>query len=443
MKVYLPNNFLPERKYIVSLLLGYLDLDVNLLVHEKNFYLIEHNNKQIFFYDYFFTNKNEREGYLNKKNLPQGFKFLDAGKFYPQKLPVLYGENKIISQDDRIIIYGDIFASAFFLLTRWEEKVIKEKDEHNRFPDSENFLKKHGLHYRPVVCEYITFLKNLMGFLGIYPSINQRYSALITHDVDIFERYDTFINFFKATVNDIRLRKSPSMALNGIYTYARKITGQGRDPYDTFDYLMDISEKYGLKSHFYFIPSLKTEPWAFYDYNNPKVVATVKHILERGHIIGLHGSYRGYNDEEIFVMELDRFRSTYGISPEEGRQHFLRFENPVTWRLWDQNGLRTDSTLGFSSDIGFRAGMCYPYRVFDVEARRILDLTEIPLIVMDGGIAKILQKPEQILNQISEIKQTVKTFNGSFVFLWHPNSFVLPPFDRLGKYYEEIIKILL
>ena len=68
-----------------------------------------------------------------------------------------------------------------------------------------------------------------------------------------------------------------------------------------------------------------------------------------------------------------------------GRQHYLRWENPETWRACEDAGLAHDSTLGFSAGSGFRTGACVDHPVFDLRARRALRLRERPLVVMDGG----------------------------------------------------------
>lgn len=442
MIIKIPNNFIPERKYIISTLLNYFkNINYEIQTHTNKYWLFEYNNHSIKFNDAFFPYN--KSSYLDEKFLPNKPIFLPANKFYPEKLPFLYGEAYFEQKENEIHIGADLFASAFFMLTRWEEIVIKQKDRHNRFPDKLNYSKKNNLHHRPLVCEYVIFLKNLLHFIGINTQINRKYELWITHDVDVPERYDNFITFLKTTTNDILKRKSLKMAINGTIQYTKKILAKAKDPYDNFDFIMKISEKYNQKSHFYFIPSLKKEPKAFYDYNKPEIKNLVKKIQQRGHIIGLHASYRSYNNAEIFKQEIQRFINAYNIIPTEGRQHFLRFVNPTTWQLWEQNGLKIDSTLGFYSDIGFRAGSCYPYRVFDVIERKTLNLIEMPLIVMDGAMALLYPQPSEFIKKLSQIKKIVQKFNGTFVFLWHTNSFVLPPFDKLGKYYEEIIKTII
>ncbi|WP_427365245.1 hypothetical protein [Candidatus Caldatribacterium saccharofermentans] len=110
-----------------------------------------------------------------------------------------------------------------------------------------------------------------------------------------------------------------------------------------------------------------------------------------------------------------------------GRQHYLRWENPVTWQIWDEVGLDYDATLGFADHVGFRCGTCREFPVFDLKARRALRLREIPLMVMDATLLEdryMGLKPEQALEQIEKLSNICHCFCGSFSLLWHNTSLV-------------------
>ena len=120
-------------------------------------------------------------------------------------------------------------------------------------------------------------------------------------------------------------------------------------------------------------------------------------------------------------------KTLQNISPQKilsGRQHFLRWKNPITWRFYEQVGLFYDFTLNFHEHEGFRCGTCYDYPVYDLIKRKKLNLREIPLIIMDGNL-KDYQKLslEEALNRALMLKQRVKKYNGLFTILWHNSSF--------------------
>ena len=71
----------------------------------------------------------------------------------------------------------DIFASSFFMLTRWEEYVNKIRDMHNRFPAYASLACKNNFLDRPIVNEYVEMLWNMLKFLGCKQEKKKRIST--------------------------------------------------------------------------------------------------------------------------------------------------------------------------------------------------------------------------------------------------------------------------
>ena len=69
-------------------------------------------------------------------------------------IPIIFG-NKILNiKNSKLIICGlDIFASIFFMISRWEEYVNLIRDNHARFPATESLAYNNGLLERAVVDE--------------------------------------------------------------------------------------------------------------------------------------------------------------------------------------------------------------------------------------------------------------------------------------------------
>ena len=102
----------------------------------------------------------------------------------------------------------------------------------------------------------------------------------------------------------------------------------------------------------------------------------------------------------------------------------MRFDIPKTWQIWEDNGMEWGSSMNYSGKDGFRCGICYPFSVFNILTQKKLSLKERPLIVMD--VNQLLQKnmcPEKMKKNIEKLNNTVKKYQGEFVFLWHNSSF--------------------
>jgi len=442
LTVFIPNKFRPEIEYTLDVLLGtFLGLKFEIKIHGNvNFDILLPNDNKLSIQNSFFNRFQNPDEYLLEINIPDKAQFTESEFGIDKNIPVIYGDLNFKVTKQEISCGPDIIASSFFMLSRWEEYAITEKNEHGNFPSQRSFAQKNNIHYRPLVNEYVELLWNMLVFLGFSEKRKKRnYTLKITHDVDQVARYDNIPKYLRALAGDIIHRKKPGMIFNTTSDYLKIKQGKINDPYDTFDYLMDISEKHNLKSHFYFIPSIKGETDFRYAINENKAIKAIQKIKERRHVIGIHPSFSTFKNKWHLKTEIDRLQNYY--SPiTEGRQHYLKFSNPDTWQDWEDVGLKSDSTLGYENDMGFRAGVCYPYPVFNILTRKKLDLIEEPLIVMEGALVQSHPELEDFKSELKQISETVKKYNGTFVFLWHNNNLYAHEWKIYGKHYENIIK---
>jgi hypothetical protein len=205
--------------------------------------------------------------------------------------------------------------------------------------------------------------------------------------------------------------------------------GHQNDPFNTFDWIMDQSEKTGIKSSFNIMSGGRTPMDFYYPIESPDILSLLEKVIDRGHEIGFHPSYKTATDGNLWQKEFERLKAfAKGHDIQGGRQHFLQFQVPITWRYWSENGLEYDSTLSFADHAGFRCGTCYEYPVFDLLRRRKLPLKERPLIVMDRTV---IDKPymnlgstPDALNFMMDLKKQCMQYDGDFVVLWHNQRFV-------------------
>ena len=200
------------------------------------------------------------------------------------------------------------------------------------------------------------------------------------------------------------------------------------DPFDTFDLLMDESERRGLGATFFFLAD-----GSIYSLDDPRIRKLLKRIHVRGHELGLHGGYETFRDPKRLKAELERLVAVCaeeGVRQHEwgGRQHFLRWENPTTWQAYEEAGLAYDATLGYSARPGFRAGTCREYPVFDLSSRQELRLRERPLVLMDTPTLDRIDDPEATIRRLREECERVR---GDFTVLWHNNWLVTGRQHRL------------
>jgi hypothetical protein len=334
-------------------------------------------------------------------------------------VPLLFG--------DAPLARADLFGAAFFLLTRWEETAIPDRDGRERFGAAHSVLQRDHLLRRPLVDEYVELL--WQALLRLWPSLRRpasEFEVLPSHDVDWTRERRPL---WKALAGAARRRNVPEIAARTRLAVAR------REPFDTFDWLMEQSERRGLRSAFYFIPERATELDGDYSLDDAAVRALLRRVHERGHEVGYHASYTTFRDPERTRLEWERLARVCeeeGIDQPRwgGRQHYLRWENPVTWRNWDEAGLDYDSTLTFHDAAGFRCGTCHEFPVFDVQQRRRLRLRERPLVAMENSLLDAPgATPDSVAESLAELREQCRRVGGTFTLLWH-NSRLFTRRDR-------------
>jgi hypothetical protein len=373
-------------------------------------------------------------------------------------VPVIYGRSSgsgyfIARHNDAIDLGLDIFGSAFFMLTRYEEACSVALDEFGRFPASASLAKRAGFLERPIVNEYLEILRVCLQALRPRLAHKPReYQFIVSHDVDrVFDtRGVAWPIVAKNAIGDITKRKDIALAAKRIYSKTISRGGDFRhEPSNTFDFIMDCSEKYGIRSAFYFIVHQGVDGYdGDYDMKMPRVRALLRHIHVRGHELGMHASYGSYDDAAQIAAEFSTLR---GIAEEEGvrqsvwggRQHYLRWVAGTTWQSWEDAGLDYDTTLTFPEEAGFRSGTCFEYPVFNLRSRTALQLRERPLVVMETSLfyeRYMSLSGSDALDAIARLSATCRRFGGSFTLLWHNDNLAQRKQKRLYRYALEEAK---
>ncbi len=450
IKIKIPNNNTNERKYILNIIFNeFLELDYEVVTGDTDDWIIElENTNKLIMEDHFFSKHPKDLEYLKLENIPSTINYQSKTKnpYIPEEdIPIIYGTSilEIKNKKQKNITCGiDIFASSFFMLTRWEEYVNKNRDKHDRFPAYESLAFKQKFLDRPIVNEYVEMLKNMLLELGLdQKPKTKNYQLYLTHDVDHIYKWNTPSKFLRHLVGDIVLRKSIKEFFLSIYNYTQMKLGRIKDPYDTFDYLMDISEKVGVKSYFFFMAEGLTNYDNNYKSNSSETLYLVSKIKQRGHYIGIHPSFNAYNNKEQLTKEKQELEKNFGISITFGREHFLRFEVPTTWQIWEDNNMEWDSTVGYADKEGFRCGVCYEYNVFNIHSRQKLELKEKPLIAMEASFTYQENiTPKLMEEKIIDLMDKVKKYNGEFVFLWHNSSLNTKEWRNYRNIYQRVLE---
>jgi peptidoglycan/xylan/chitin deacetylase (PgdA/CDA1 family) len=329
---------------------------------------------------------------------------------------------------------GDEIAEAFFHLARVEERA-GPRDQHGRYPASASCLDPLD-----------PPLERLRKRLGVDPPRwgGAKFAVALTHDVDTPWRW-TAIGVRGAAA---RL-KSHALAGRGraALREARALSSvpvhrlRRTDPNWSFERVLSIERERGAGSTFFVMAGHRhaadgASPET-YERLRPRLVETLR---AGGAEIGLHGSYTSAEDPERLRAEKDALEELAG--PVEGQRfHYLRVDPHSNLRTLDELGFDYDSSLGFSGAIGFRAGIAHPFRPWDFERERPLDLVEIPLAAMDATFEEryLNLSAREAEPHLMRLLEGATERGGGFSILWHTDRFDPASSQRWDRLYERLI----
>jgi hypothetical protein len=367
-----------------------------------------------------------------------------------KKIPILYGNAGLVKNKEGYHLNLDIFGSAFFMLSRYEELVTPERDEHERFPASASIILKENFIERPIVDEYVEILWACISRL--WPSQKRRKikpQRFVSCDVDypFDDTVESTPKFFRHLAGDLLKRRAPLSACRRIVRFiCNKLGNYTFDENYTFEWYMNVCEKEGLRVAFYFIPTSVEEGNGCYELKDRKIIELLKKIDGCGHEIGVHGSYQTFRDLDKTVAQkkiLDSALKLAGIKQvvRGNRQHYLRWDSAVTPELLDEAGFEYDSSGAFADHTGFRFGTAQEFSMWGWQSHKKLKLKQRPLVVMECSI--ILDKymglgaRKEAYDYIHKLEQCTQHFGGNFTLLWH-NSFLYE--KKYKKLFVSILK---
>jgi peptidoglycan/xylan/chitin deacetylase (PgdA/CDA1 family) len=445
-----PPTYRAERRYIHDVLLtGFLGLEYQARVEMRSDVRVslqgDASGKELILADVLFqTPEDEWLALASLPNQPLDLwrvseDLVDA-KLVSPRIPIIYGArlpggSYYEASRSKATLGVDILGSAFFMLTRYEEVVRLDRDARERFPAEASLAYQEAFLDRPIVNEYLEVL--WWALKCLWPDLRRKRRAFrvcLSHDVDRPHCTKSLPRTLKGVVDDVVRRKYPVVAKRRVRSFARVRRGDlAADLCNTFGFIMDLSEEYGLRSSFNFMTDRSAGIIdGNYSINEPYISNLLRRVSERGHEVGIHPSYNTFRSPERVRHEfkvLLKVAETEDIVQREwgGRQHYLRWEAPTTWQAWENSGLDYDATLGFADRIGFRCGVCYEYQVFNLRTSAVLRLREQPLIVMEGSALDKRYMSltfEQARREIVRLKHRCKLFDGDFTLLWHNHQLV-------------------
>ena len=208
-----------------------------------------------------------------------------------------------------------------------------------------------------------------------------------------------------------------------IYSILRVIFGIKADSFDTYQFIKDLHQEYGISPAYFMLLSERLTSIDRNHHPSSKHYRSLIQSLSEDAVMGIHPSYHSHKDENIFRQEVDMLQEITGKNITASRQHFLIMTMPDTYRRLLKAGINDDYTMGFADRTGYRAGTGHTFFWYDIAHETATHLRIHPFIAMDATMKNYQElSPEQASEKIREYIGTAKKNNSPFTILWHNSS---------------------
>jgi hypothetical protein len=402
--------------------------------NEKNYnILIKSDSASKTFYSgtALFSKENLKYYEYGKENIP--FFFLS---FYDKLYDYQHDKNKVI-------INVDIFSSAFYFLSLWQEYYSKERDIHNRYCGKSSLQYEINMLDKPIVTIYFNIILSILSkYFGVKVKDNEIVLAL-SHDIDYIKKWSVGI-IYREIVQYFLLNKKEELLGKRVerLKHFLKAFFDKNDPYrNSFIKMVDYEIKNGIRSTYFLKSGITSKHDVSYSLKNKFLLKMVCKLKEKDFDIGLHPSYKAYNNEIIMKRELLKLQRAMDIDQLGVREHFLRYDVKSTPIIHSNLNFIYDSSLGYHDLEGYRTGYSFPHKLFDLKNNKALNIIEVPLIIMDSTLEYYRNLgPEKAKTVIQQMINRLKNYGGILTLLIHNTCYDDLDYKGWGILYEEIVK---
>lgn len=326
----------------------------------------------------------------------------------------------------------DILAATFYLVTRYEEYGVHEKDGYGRYHYEDSLAYKEKFLDFPLINFWVRHFAN---------ALHQRFSSLPvqtgafrfipTYDIDIAYSYK-----YKGFARNLGgFLKNPSSER------LRVLAGMTPDPFDCYGWLHHIHQQYDLLPIYFFLVAEKTGP---YDKNiSPHHEIMWKLVAQHAssYTIGLHPSWQSGDNRILLKKEKKQLESMCATGVTSSRQHYIRFNLPEGYQRLINAGISDDYSMGYGSVNGFRASVASSFYWYDLEKEKQTGLRIHPFCFMDANSCyEQCQDPQQTLEELIHYIRVCKEVRGTLISIWHNNFLgTATGFEGWQELYEKFI----
>lgn len=308
----------------------------------------------------------------------------------------------------------DVFSASFFLLSRYEEYLPHVKDSVGRFPVKESLAYQHKFLELPVV--------DLWAY-KLLDALKERFPNL-----EYEEKSYGFTSIINVTTSHAYKMRGLARTLGGLfldlgnfkfrYVWERisVLLGLRKDPYDNFYELVEIHKKFPIKTMFFFQFAKHSAHDKNISPNNNKFRYLIKSIADYS-IVSLSTSFLSSTNKDVLKEEKKQLANLIHRPINYSRLRYNRVNVPAAYRNLVETEFTDDFSMGYTHEIGFRAGTCTPFHFYDINMEVRQPLKVHPFALHDYALVNY-KKKDEVYEKMDRVYRMVKQVKGDFVMVF-------------------------
>lgn len=271
----------------------------------------------------------------------------------------------------------DIFAAAFYLITRYEEYLPHQTDHLGRYEPTQSLAYQGNFLKVPLVHLWMYTLSR-----GLNIDIPKKpLSIQPTYDIDIAYSYlhhpilKNTLGYFKDLMH---------LKLDKITERLEVLGGIQADPYDVYNWLLLLHDSLKVKPLYFFLATTKKNQLHKQVQLHSKGFQALVKQHAAFYTVGLHPSAAKTDSVAVWQKEKQTLESIVEAPITISRQHYLYLRFPDTYATLIEMGIQADYSMGYPQINGFRASYMHPFKWFNLSTNTVTNLTVHPFCYMDA-----------------------------------------------------------
>ena len=311
-------------------------------------------------------------------------------------------ELRIEKQGNTHVVRTDVIYNTFFYISRAEELLVGERDEHGRFLAKHSMLGQKNRLMIPLIDEYSRAMMKMLNIALPEPGFSHIY---LTHDIDTIAHYR-------------HLRGAIGGVLRG---QMKQVLAARRDihndPAYTFSWLVAQDKKVEGAERIYFVKDTlgKGNDYPQYDIAGADFAGLKRQLEDSGAQLGWHSSC--YDLASL----PNRLIALSPNSLQLHRSHYLSCSIEKMQQLVEM-GVKDDFTMMFADQAGFRLQTTRAVRWINPMTWQLTELTLHPMTVMDCTLSHehyMGLSEDEAYFECQRLFEKVHQNAGEVVLLWH------------------------